>query len=92
MTDGARGDVDEVRPSDALEERSTELGNARRLVRLAGQDLRYVHPWKRWIERPARLRMGEHKVVIHAVGGAARPPLEANPTPAPGGLRLTRAT
>lgn len=49
MSDGPRVDVSEVRPIDALEERSSELGNARRLVRLAGEDLRYVHPWSRWL-------------------------------------------
>lgn len=38
----------EVRPYDALEERTSDLGNARRLARLAGRDLRYVHGWKQW--------------------------------------------
>ena len=49
MSDDLRVDVSEARPIDALEERSSELGNARRLVRLAGQDIRYVHPWSRWL-------------------------------------------
>jgi hypothetical protein len=29
--------------------RKTDLGNARRLVKRHGQDLRYVPPWKKWI-------------------------------------------
>ncbi len=33
----------------APEERLTDLGNARRLVRLVGQDLRYVHAWSEWL-------------------------------------------
>jgi putative DNA primase/helicase len=27
----------------------TDLGNAKRLVRLHGKDLRYCHPWKKWL-------------------------------------------
>lgn len=27
----------------------TDLGNAERLVRLYGENLRYVHPWRRWL-------------------------------------------
>jgi putative DNA primase/helicase len=30
-------------------ERCTDLGNARRLVRLHGERLRYCHPWRRWL-------------------------------------------
>ncbi len=30
-------------------ENLTDLGNARRLVTLHGKDLRYVHPWKKWL-------------------------------------------
>ena len=30
-------------------ERTTDLGNARRLVRRHGQDLRYVHTWGQWL-------------------------------------------
>ena len=29
--------------------RETDLGNARRLVRLYSGDLRYCHPWKKWL-------------------------------------------
>lgn len=39
----------DVEPREALDEPVSELGNARRLVRLAGQDLRYVYPWTRWL-------------------------------------------
>ena len=35
----------EVMSSDGL----TDEGNARRLVRLHGQDIRYVHEWKKWL-------------------------------------------
>lgn len=48
MSDDLRTPVG-IEPRDALEEGCSELGNARRLVRLAGQDLRYVHPWTRWL-------------------------------------------
>jgi putative DNA primase/helicase len=30
-------------------EKNTDLGNARRLVRLHGDDLRYVHAWRSWL-------------------------------------------
>ncbi len=30
-------------------ENLTDLGNSRRLVRLYGKDLRYCHPWRRWL-------------------------------------------
>jgi putative DNA primase/helicase len=30
-------------------ERNTDLGNARRLVRIHGNDLRYVHAWRAWL-------------------------------------------
>lgn len=49
MSDGPRVDMREPRPIDALDEAASELGNARRLVRLAGRDLRYVYPWARWL-------------------------------------------
>jgi putative DNA primase/helicase len=32
-----------------LEIRETDLGNARRLVRLHGENLRYCHPWRKWL-------------------------------------------
>jgi putative DNA primase/helicase len=35
--------------SDNRYENFTDLGNARRLVRLHGEDLRYVHNYKRWL-------------------------------------------
>jgi len=41
--------LDWIRPADALEERFTDLGNARRLVRMAGDDLRYVSAWGEWL-------------------------------------------
>jgi putative DNA primase/helicase len=41
--------LEEIRPADALEERFTDLGNARRLVRMAGDDLRYVSAWGEWL-------------------------------------------
>ena len=31
------------------DEHLTDLGNTQRLVRLHGGDLRYVHPWRRWM-------------------------------------------
>src|SRR5262249_39957314 len=31
------------------DERYTDLGNARRLVRLHGNNIRYVAPWKSWL-------------------------------------------
>ncbi len=34
--------------SDALSERYTDLGNARRLVRLHGENIRYVESWESW--------------------------------------------
>jgi putative DNA primase/helicase len=39
----------DVRPVDAQEERFTDLGNARRLRRLVGRDLRYVSAWGEWL-------------------------------------------
>jgi putative DNA primase/helicase len=42
-----------VRPADALEEQATELGPARRFVRLVGQDFRFVpatRTWLTWVE------------------------------------------
>lgn len=38
-------------PADAPDvgEHPTDLGNARRLVARYGADLRYCHPWKRWL-------------------------------------------
>ena len=39
----------DIQPSDALDEHCTDLGNARRLVRLVGQDLRYARPWRQWL-------------------------------------------
>ncbi|HHV62226.1 MAG TPA: hypothetical protein GXX51_06270, partial [Firmicutes bacterium] len=35
--------------SYAVTENLSDLGNAKRLVSLHGQDLRYCHPWKRWL-------------------------------------------
>lgn len=35
-------------------ERLTDLGNALRLVRLVGAELRYVGPWRRWLLWDAR--------------------------------------
>jgi putative DNA primase/helicase len=32
----------------------TDLGNARRIVRRHGRDLRYVHPWKTWLNWDGR--------------------------------------
>ena len=32
-----------------LPERATDLGNARKLVRIYGEDIRYIHAWKTWI-------------------------------------------
>jgi putative DNA primase/helicase len=39
--------TDECAPAQA--ERNTDLGNARRLVRVHGTDLRYVHAWRSWL-------------------------------------------
>lgn len=44
--------VDEQTTGDdqpIVEHQCTDLGNARRLVDAAGQDLRYVHEWGRWL-------------------------------------------
>jgi P4 family phage/plasmid primase-like protien len=41
----ARGKVKETRASEMM----TDLGNARRLVRSWGLDLRYVHAWRAWL-------------------------------------------
>ena len=44
-----------VRPVDALEEGASDLGNARRLARLAGDKLRYVQAWNRWLVYDERI-------------------------------------
>ena len=41
------GAVDDTGP--AGRELATDLGNARRLVRLHGEQIRYVHAWKSWL-------------------------------------------
>jgi putative DNA primase/helicase len=43
----ARGKVGEA--SELASELMTDLGNARRLVRLCGRDIRYVHEWCSWL-------------------------------------------
>ena len=41
-------DVPEPKDPDAEPEHATELGNAKRLVKLFGNDVRYCHPLKTW--------------------------------------------
>src|SRR5688572_26602757 len=36
-------------PAEPPPLRCTDLGNAERLIRRHGEDLRYCHPWKRWL-------------------------------------------
>jgi putative DNA primase/helicase len=38
-----------IRPQGGPEIRETDLGNARRLVRLHGKNLRYCYPWGKWL-------------------------------------------
>ena len=38
-----------AKPPEAEEIHSTDLGNARRLVKLHGRDLHYCHPWGKWM-------------------------------------------
>jgi len=86
MSDDLRQAGEEtVRPSDALEERCSDLGNARRFARFLGIDLRYVHAWGRWLvwdeTRWAADLTGEverrGKLVVESIATEAA--LETNP-------------
>jgi len=44
----SKPDVGEMWPPSSSE-MATDLGNARRLVRLYGSDLRYAHIWRKWL-------------------------------------------
>lgn len=48
---GSRDDSSETSTADALGNQinQTDLGNARRLVNEHGEDLRYCHPWNKWL-------------------------------------------
>lgn len=43
------GDSDQETPATRQAEHLTDMGNAARLVRLHGADLRYCYPWARWL-------------------------------------------
>lgn len=49
LADSPLGGPSQVPEEDGEGEHLTDLGNARRLVRLKGRDLRYVGPWKKWL-------------------------------------------
>jgi P4 family phage/plasmid primase-like protien len=46
---GAHGEPPAKVEAAVVDERFTDVGNAKRLVRTYGNDLRYCHPWGKWL-------------------------------------------